>query len=291
MSETVFVLGAGFSGRAIAKAARAKGWRVFGTTRSRDRFAALEAAGAEPLVFDGANMNAAVAAALAQATLLVASIAPDETGDPALNAVRDAMAGANKLKWIGYLSTVGVYGDKGGDWVVEATAVNPSSARSRHRAQAEADWVELAARRSLPLAILRLSGIYGPGRNALDNVANGDAKRVVKPGQVFNRIHVDDIAGAALFLAERRENGVFNVTDDLPAPPQDVVEFAATLMGAAVPPAVAYDAAALSPMGRSFYAENKRVSNAKLKALGYRFLHPDFRDGLGAMWSGGDWRQ
>lgn len=290
MSETLFILGAGFSGRAIAKAARSKGWRVFGTTRSPDRFAALEAAGAEPLAFDGVCLSREVAAALAEATLLVASIAPDAGGDPALNAAGAVLADAKRLKWTGYLSTVGVYGDAAGGWVDETSPVNPGSRRSVHRADAERAWSAFAATHGSPLAVLRLSGIYGPGRNALDNVEDGSARRVVKEGQVFNRIHVDDIAGATLFLAERRSRGVFNVTDDLPAPPQDVVEHAATLMGAPVPTAVPFADANLSAMGRSFYAENKRVSNAKLKALGYRFVHPDYRAGLGSLWATGGWR-
>ncbi len=144
--------------------------------------------------------------------------------------------------------------------------------------------------RETPIAILRLSGIFGPGRNALANLADGTAKRVVKPGQVFNRIHADDIAGAALFLAKRRAGGIFNVTDNEPAPPQDVVAFAAGLMGVAAPPEVPFSEAGLSEMGRSFYAENKRVSNRKLTTLGYRFLDPDYRAALAAMWADGSWR-
>lgn len=290
MKPTMMILGAGFSGRAIAAEALAQGWRVVGTTRTPAKAEALAAAGLEPLLFDGRSWTAELDAALGGASALVASIAPDRNGDPVVALAGAAITRAQNLRWTGYLSTVGVYGDAGGGWVDEATPVNPGSPRSIHRALAETQWSRLAAERGAPLAILRLSGIYGPSRNALDNVADGSAKRVVKAGQVFNRIHVDDIAGATLFLCGRREGGVFNVTDDLPAPPQDVVEHAALLMGAPVPPAVAFDAANLSEMGRSFYAENKRVSNAALTALGYRFRHRDYRAGLGAMWAAGTWR-
>jgi nucleoside-diphosphate-sugar epimerase len=159
------------------------------------------------------------------------------------------------------------------------------------RLQAEREWQALAETGDVPLAVLRLSGIYGPGRNGLVNLARGTARRIVKPGQVFNRIHVDDIAAAALFLAERDLGGVFNVTDDEPAPPQDVVGHAASLMGVEPPPEVAFDAADMTPMARSFYGENKRVSNARLKQAGFRLRYPDYRAALADLWSGGRWRE
>lgn len=291
MKPTMLILGAGFSGSAIAAEASACGWRVAGTTRTPARFGALRAAGAEPLVFDGETLNPDLAATLAATTHLVMSIAPDERGDPALRTMATVLrAGSPALRWIGYLSTVGVYGDRAGEWVDETAEVRPTAQRSIHRAAAETAWTTLAGERGVPLAILRLSGIYGPGRNALANLAEGGAKRIVKPGQVFNRIHVDDIAGAALFLATRAAAGIYNITDDMPAPPQDVVAHAARLMGVPVPPAIPYAEAGLSPMGRSFYAENKRVSNARLKALGYVFRHPDYRAAFATMLAEGNWK-
>lgn len=290
MSETMLILGAGFSGLAIASAAKRAGWRVFGTSRSPDRFGELERAGVEPLVFDGTNRTPTLDAALRQSTLLVASIAPGETGDPALNIAREEILAALRIRWIGYLSTVGVYGDHGGGWVDETAEPKPVSRRSVQRLAAERAWSALAEEKDVPLALLRLSGIYGPGSNALANLAAGTAKRVVKPGQVFNRIHVDDIAGTTMLLAGQRAGGPFNVTDDELAPPQDVVTFAAGLMGVEPPPELAFDDASLTAMGRSFYGENKRVSNARLKALGYHFVHPDYRAALSAMWADGSWK-
>ncbi len=173
------------------------------------------------------------------------------------------------LRWIGYLSTVGVYGDHGGAWVDETSECRPVSRRSIDaRRRPNRQWLALGDETALPVAVLRLSGIYGPGRNAFVNLANGTARRLVKPGQVFNRIHVDDIAGALWHLASSDIGGVFNVTDDEPAPPQDVVAYAAELMGVAPPPEIPFETAELSPMARSFYGENKRVSNAAIKAVG-----------------------
>jgi len=188
-----------------------------------------------------------------------------------------------KLAWIGYLSTVGVYGDHGGGWVDETTPLKPVSQRSVERVAAEGAWEAIAASRGVPLAILRLSGIYGPGRNAFVNLAEGKARRLVKPGQVFNRIHVEDIAGSLQLLADDAIGGIFNVTDDEPAPPQDVVEFAAKLAAVPVPPEIDFDTATLSPMARSFYGENKRVSNARMKRTGYTFSYPTYREALAAL--------
>jgi nucleoside-diphosphate-sugar epimerase len=285
-----FVFGAGYSGKAFA-ADRPHGATVLGTTRDAARFPALQAQGMVPALFDGRGAGAELLAALEPVTHLVVSIAPDEAGDPVLRELDQTLAtGMPALRWIGYLSTVGVYGDHGGDWIDEAAECRPMSARSRRRVEAEEAWQQLAARRDVPLAILRLSGIYGPGRNALVNLAEGKARRLVKPGQVFNRIHVADISGVLWHLAGRGVGGVFNVTDDLPAPPQDVVAYAAELMGVEPPPEVPFDTADLSPMARSFYGENKRVSNAAVRAAGYDFRYPDYRRALAAMWADGSWR-
>lgn len=291
MTKTFFLFGAGYSATAFARRAITDGDRVFGTTRSVDRMDALRALGIEPLLFDGVSLDAAATGALGASTHVIVSVAPSDDGDPVLAVAGELIRErASRLRWIAYLSTVGVYGDHGGGWVDEESECRPVSKRSTRRLDAERAWAELAARKDVPLSILRLSGIYGPGRNAFVNLERGTARRIVKPGQVFNRIHVDDIAGALAQLADRRAHGVFNVTDDEPAPPQDVVLHAAELMKVPPPPEIPFDEAQMTPMARSFYGENKRVSNAKLKTLGYTFRYPTYRDALDTMWRDGAWR-
>ncbi|MFN3634934.1 MAG: NAD-dependent epimerase/dehydratase family protein [Rhizobium rhizophilum] len=196
-----------------------------------------------------------------------------------------------KLEWIAYLSTVGVYGDHHGAWVNEETELKPVSVRSVERVEAEQAWQVIAARDGLPLAILRLSGIYGPGRNTFINLANGTARRLVKKDQVFNRIRVEDIASATAFLGGLKTGGIFNVTDDLPSPPQDVVTEAARLMNMEAPPEQPFETADLTPMARSFYGENKRVSNAKIKSLGFNFQYPNYHQSLADLLGSGTWNQ
>ena len=286
----LFIFGVGFSGIEIAKAALAKRAAVAGTTRSDAKAARLAELGMEPFVFDGASISAAMAGRLKCVTHLLVSIGPYAAGDPALNALgRDLTPKMPALEWIGYLSTVGVYGDHDGAWVDEATECKPVSDRSIERLRAEAAWRALADEISKPLAILRLSGIYGPGRNTFVNLKDGSAKRIIKPGQYFNRIHVADISGAVMLLARQKADGLFNVTDDEPAPPQDVVTFATKLMGVA-PPETLYEDARMSPMAQSFYGEVKRVSNAKFRKMGYDFLYPNYRAALDDMWQNGRWR-
>ena len=289
MSEKqIFIFGAGYSGKAFARANRDAAV-ILGTTRSDEKFDALRQAGIAPLLFDGA-LTGEIGEALAKTTHLVISVAPEEAGDPVLNAAREAIAGMPAVEWIGYLSTVGVYGDYGGAWVDETAACRPVSKRSVMRVEAEQAWLKLGAEIGKPVAILRLSGIYGPGRNALVNLENGNARRLVKPDQVFNRIHCDDIAGALWRLIEGNTGGIFNVTDDEPAPPQDVVAYAASLMGVEPPPEIPFDTAQLSPMARSFYGENKRVANAAIKVAGYSLRFSDYRAAFDHMWASGDWR-
>jgi nucleoside-diphosphate-sugar epimerase len=287
----LFIFGVGFSGIEIAKAALAHGARVAGTTRSETKAAKLAEIGIEPFLFDGSSPSGAFAKRLETASHLLVSIGPDAAGDPVLQALSDHLSAIMPaLEWIGYLSTVGVYGDHGGDWVDEETQCRPVSERSVERLKAEAAWRSLADNIFRPLAILRLSGIYGPGRNTFVNLEDGSAKRIIKPGQYFNRILVADIAGAAMLLAGKRAGGLFNVTDDEPAPPQDVVTYAAKLMGIAPPPEIAYEDAQMSPMARSFYGEVKRVSNAKIRKAGYDFLFPNYRAALEDMWQNRRWR-
>jgi nucleoside-diphosphate-sugar epimerase len=290
MTEKNFlILGAGYSGQAFARTRRA-GERILGTTRSDKNFPALQGAGIKPLLFDGSGVSESLAEAIGAATHVVVSAAPGDDGDPVLRACTNALLAAPNLAWIGYLSTVGVYGDHEGAWVDESAECRPTSRRSMARIEAEREWLAFGERRGVPVAILRLSGIYGPGRNAFVNLANGTARRLVKPGQVFNRIFVDDIAGALRYLADRGIGGIFNLTDDLPAPPQDVVAHAAEIMGVEPPPEIAFDTAELTPMQRSFYGENKRVSNAAIKKSGYLFQYPDYRFALAALWRDGNWR-
>ena len=288
--KTFFIFGAGFSGKAFGALASAAGATVFGTTRSEQKKAELAAHNIHPVLFDGSEVTTDLQDAMHQATDLIISIAPDEQGDPVLRNASKLIANAPKLGWIAYLSTVGVYGNHDGRWVDETTACRPVSQRSIQRMAAEEAWTDFARKNNLPLAILRLSGIYGPGRNALKNMVEGKARRLIKPGQVFNRIHATDIARSLLFLSQQSADGIFNVTDDMPSPPQDVVEHAALVTKIDAPKPIDFDSATLSPMARSFYGENKRVSNAKLKSTGFQFTYPDYRQALDKMWSDDNWR-
>ncbi|MEO1748767.1 MAG: SDR family oxidoreductase, partial [Pseudomonadota bacterium] len=258
--KTVLIFGAGFSGKAFAKLAHEAGAEVFGTTRSPEAVSPDVHSYLNPILFDG-DASSKLVNLIKRADIIVQSIAPNEDGDPVLKALSDELAAA-KPEWMAYLSTVGVYGNHDGGWVDETAAPRPVSKRSIQRVAAEQAWQELAQTNGAPLAVLRLSGIYGPGRNALCNLKKGTARRLVKPGQVFNRIHVNDIGRSLMFLGARQADGLFNVTDNEPAPPQDVVEYAALLMKVDVPPPIDFETATLSPMARSFYGENKRVSNA-----------------------------
>ncbi|SOC44346.1 nucleoside-diphosphate-sugar epimerase [Rhizobium subbaraonis] len=287
----LLVLGAGFSGRAIAQAFQAAGYGATGTTRSKEKADALAALGMDAIIYDGEAISDTLFQAMGETTHLVQSIAPGKSGDPLF---RDGVPPIGelmpKLLWAGYLSTVGVYGDHKGAWVDEDTPLHPVSARSIERVDAENRWLAYSQASGVPVAILRLAGIYGPGRNALRNVAEGTARRLVKKDQVFNRIRVEDIGAAALFLAEHGHSGVFNITDNKPGPPQDVVAEAARLLGVEIPPEVPVETAELSPMARSFYGENKRVSNARMRALGFRFRYPDYRMSLAQMRNDDSWR-
>ncbi|WP_181700650.1 SDR family oxidoreductase [Chthonobacter albigriseus] len=289
----LFVFGYGYSAEAAVRRLRSRFSWIGGTTRSAEKADLMRADGIEAYLFDGSAPGAGVADAVRQATHVLVSIAPSEAGDGdrVLRRHGADLSIGRKPMAVCYLSTVGVYGDHGGAWVDERTRLKPSSARSVARAEAEKAWTAYGETTGVATSILRLSGIYGPGRNAFVNLAEGSAKRLIKPGQVFNRIHVDDIAAAIEEALLRRASGVFNITDDEPAPPQDVVSFAADLMGVEPPPEQAFDTATLSPMARSFYGENKRVANGKSKReLGMTYRYPTYREALGAMWREGNWR-
>ncbi len=271
--------------------------RIAGTVRETEKAARIAHDGLggkeiDAVAFDGARAPPAIAGKLAESDCLLVSVPPDAPGDPVLRCYAEALALSPRLKAIVYLSTIGVYGDHGGAWVDEATEPAPISERSRARLEAERAWAALAARTDKTVAILRLSGIYGPGRNALVQVARLTAKRVVKPGQVFNRIHVADIAAAIEASLARRAGGVFNVTDDEPTPPGEPISFATGLLGMAPPPEVPFDEAAktMTPMALSFYEESKRVRNTKMKReLGLEPLRfPTYREGLRALFAAGD---
>ncbi|TAA57408.1 SDR family NAD(P)-dependent oxidoreductase [Shinella sp. JR1-6] len=287
----LLILGAGFSGKAIGQTFKAAGFSVSGTTRSAEKADDLRALGIAPILYDGGPVPEALAADMARATHVVQSIAPGKDGDPLFRAGMPSLSALMpKLAWAGYLSTVGVYGDHKGGWVDEDTALNPVSARSIERVEAENHWLDFGRISDLPVAVLRLAGIYGPGRNALRNMDEGTARRLVKKDQVFNRIRVEDIGRSALFLAEKSLGGVWNITDNEPGPPQDVVAEAARLMGLPVPPDIPFETAELSSMARSFYGENKRVSNARLRAAGFEFRFPDYRQSLAELHATGRWR-
>lgn len=287
-----FVFGLGYSANRFAAAVSEHAEWVGGTVRTIDKAVSLAAEPrVRPYVFDGSSPGVGVAEAVKVATHLLISIPPGENGDPVLRWHRDTIRAASALKWIGYLSTVGVYGDRGGGWVDELAAPTPVSERGKRRVAAEAAWTKAAAERGVPLAIMRIASIYGPGRNALVKLASGAAHRIVKPGQVFNRIHVDDLLVSLVAAADKEAAGIFNIADDEPAPPQDVIAFAASLMGIEPPMAAPFREAELSPMERSFYAENKRVSNGRMKReLGLSLRYPTYREGLTVLWDAGNWR-
>ncbi|ANL45091.1 NAD-dependent nucleoside-diphosphate-sugar epimerase protein [Rhizobium phaseoli] len=286
----VMIFGCGYSGTAIAKAFAGQDMRVSGTTRSAEKVEALRANGIEAFRFDGETMEDGLSRALVDVTHLVQSIAPRKA-DPLLRLLgEDSARLLPRLEWIGYLSTVGVYGDHKGAWVSEETPCLPVSGRSKERLEAEEGWLAIGQERGVPTAILRLSGIYGPGRNAFCNLDKGTARRLIKKDQVFNRIRVEDIGAATRFLSARGLGGIYNVTDDRPGPPQDVIVEAARLMGVEPPPEQAFETAELTPMARTFYGENKRVSNAKLKKAGFAFSFPTYPQSLAQLWQDGRWR-
>lgn len=286
----LFVFGLGFSGRTIAERHIARGDHVTGTVRSHAKAQMLSAAEITARVFSPDGRDDAIAADLASSDALLISVPPGTSGDPVLAAYAELIARAPNLRWIGYLSTIGVYGDHGGAWIDEQTPATPTNARSIERAQAEQDWLAFGAANNKPVHIFRLAGIYGPGQSQLVQLARGTAKRIIKPGQVFNRIHVGDIARAVdASLARPRAGAIYNVTDNEPAPPQDVVTFAASLCGIEPPPEISLDDAGLTDMGRSFYAESKRVRNNLLRdELGVTLAYPTYREGLTALRAAGE---
>lgn len=279
---TLFCFGLGFSARHLVARLDPGQWTIAGTVREAASAESWRARGIEAFAFDGTAPNPGIDVVLSNATHVLVSAPPGPNGDPVLAHYRDALAAAPALEWIGYLSTVGVYGEHHGGWVDETTPTTPVSARSKNRRAAEQAWEAFGQQTGKRVVIFRLAGIYGPGRSAIDSVRQGRARRIIKPGQRFNRIHVTDIANAVMASMQGRGNApILNVTDDLPAPPQDVIAYAAELLRLPPPPEVAFDEADLSPMARSFYGENKQVRNDLLKRdLGLTLTFPTYREGL-----------
>jgi len=279
MGKVLISFGHGYCARALAPHLVAHGWTVWGTTRKPEKAAAFEAEGVTPVLWRDGDLTEA----FETATHILISAGPDEDGDPVLARfgaqIREL---APRLDWAGYLSTTGVYGDHAGAWIDETTPLTPATRRGRMRVMAEDQW---RAIEGLPLHIFRLAGIYGPGRGPFEKVRQGTARRIVKPGQVFSRIHVADIVQVLAASIDRPNPGaVYNVCDNDPAPPQDVIAYAAELLGVPVPPAEPFDEAEMSPMARSFYAESKKVSNRRMcDDLGVKLLYPDYRTGLRAL--------
>jgi hypothetical protein len=292
--STLICFGFGYSAEHFVRMFGEKFGRIVGTVRNAERAAILNGHGdgrLQALIFDGKAATPQLRGAVAEADAVLVSVPPDEGGDPVLRVFGDDLGQAARLRSIVYLSTIGVYGDSGGAWVDEATPAQPGSARSRERLAAEQAWLDLGARRGVTVAILRLAGIYGPGQNALAQIASGRARRIVKAGQIFNRIHVGDIAQAIDAAFARQASGIFNVADDEPTPPGDPIAFAAQLLGAAPPPEVRFEDAApsMSPMALSFWQECRRVRNGELKrTLGVNLLYPTYREGLRALFASAD---
>ena len=272
---TLLSLGHGYTASALSARLLAQGWQVIGTTRDPSRTAALRQTGVEPLL-----LPADLAPALARASHILASAAPEDGGDPFLGLAGHAIRAARPA-WVAYLSTTAVYGDHHGAWVDEDTPVNPQSARAVQRVLAERQWLATG----LPVQIFRLAGIYGPGRGPFQKVRDGTARRILKPGQVFSRIHVDDIAAVLLASIAHPDPGrIYNTCDNDPAPPEDVLSHAARLLHLPDPPGIPFDRAEMTPMARSFYTENKRVRNDRIKTeLGVRLAYPTYREGLAAL--------
>ena len=277
MTQSLFSFGHGYSARTVSRQLDPGIWRVIGTTRDPGQLGVIRDSGAEPYVWPGEAPD------LDGITHLLISTAPTAEGDPVLAQLQDEIATrAGQFKWVGYLSTTAVYGDHQGDWVDETTPPTPTAERGRWRVRAETQWSDIP---DLPLHIFRLAGIYGPGRGPFSRLRRGGLRRIIKPGQVFSRIHVDDIAQVLIASMARPDPGaIYNVCDDEPVPPQDVIGYAAGLQGLPMPPAVPFDEADLTPMARSFYNENKRVRNDRIKTdLAVSLLYPNYRVGLEAL--------
>jgi Nucleoside-diphosphate-sugar epimerases len=285
-TQKLFSFGHGYSAQTLAHRLLPKGWQVIGTTRTPEKAREFDRSGVVPVLLG----QEPIPAQLGGATHLLISAGPDAEGDPFLRNYRQVLIdAAPNLQWVGYLSTTGVYGDHGGDWVDEDTPLTPATKRGIARVVAETEWQEIAQDLGLNLSIFRLAGIYGPGRGPFAKVRNGTARRIVKKDQIFSRIHVEDIAQVLEASINRPDSpGIYNVCDDLPVPPQEVIGYAAELLGLPLPPEEDFETAEMTPMARSFYAESKKVRNDRMKReLGVRLIYPDYKSGLQALLSEG----
>jgi nucleoside-diphosphate-sugar epimerase len=278
---TLFCFGLGYSAMALSRRLDAAGWTIRGTCRKPARKAALGALGISAALFDG-DTPMDPADLLQGATHVLLSIPPGAEGDPAFRQHAQDIAAAGTVKWVGYFSTTGVYGNRDGDWVDETSDLRPGNERSQRRVDAERDWLSWGDRHGISVQIFRLPGIYGPGRSAVDQVKSGTARRISKPGHVFSRIHVEDIATTvAASIARAQPGGIYNVCDDEPAAPGDVVAYVCELLSREPPPEIPYDEADMSPMAKSFWSDNRRVRNDRMKQdLGVRLDFPDYRIGI-----------
>lgn len=280
--KKLFCFGYGYSCDYLGHELIARGWSVGGTTRDREKRTALRKRGISAHIFDHEHPLADPLLILNGVTHLVISTPPDDEGDPAFVIHEQDILQIPTLEWVAYLSTTGVYGDRGGEWVDENSELNPSARRGSRRVRAEEQWLSLHRDHGLPVHIFRLAGIYGPGRSALDSVRAGVARRINKPGHAFGRIHVEDIVGTLLASIEKPNPGaIYNVVDDVPAPSHEVIAYACELLGRPAPPLVDFEDANLAPITRSFYMDNRRVRNEKIKnELGLQLKYPDFKSGL-----------
>jgi len=279
MGKTLISFGHGYSVQALARRLLPQGWVIYGTTRKPEKADALREDGVIPVMWPDGDLTEAFEAA----THILVSAGPDEEGDPVLAKLEPRIREiAPRLEWAGYLSTTGVYGDHAGEWVDESAPLTPATKRGKLRVMAETQWRDIDG---LPLHIFRLAGIYGPGRGPFEKVRKGTARRIIKQGQVFSRTHVEDIAQVLEASINRPNPGAaYNVCDNDPAPPQDVIAYAAELLGLPVPPEVPFEEADMSPMARSFYAESKKVDNRRIREeLGVELKYPDYRTGLKAL--------
>ena len=280
--KTILVFGYGYTASVIGQKLLSEGWRVIGTTRSSDKAAAMKADGIEAVLWP----DESITEALASATHILLSAAPSEKGDPVLGTLSSEIRQrAAQYEWVGYLSTTAVYGDRDGGWVDETSPLFPATRRGQLRVEAEQAWRELGAESGLPVHVFRLAGIYGPGRGPFAKVRAGTARRIIKKGQVFSRTHVEDIAQVLrASIATPNAGAIYNVCDNDPAPPQEVIAEAARMLSLPPPEAVDFDTAEMTPMARSFYAESKKVSNRRiLEELGITLKYPDYRSGLDAL--------
>ena len=278
----LLIFGYGFSSRALARSLPDH-WNVRATTRTQEKAERIAEDGVTSLIFPGTDM----AEHIAWASHVLLSAGPQDGRDPVLLELRDAFVSARHLEWVGYLSTTGVYGDHKGGWVTEDAPLTPATKRGQARVAAEGEWMTLFHKHQLPVHLFRLAGIYGPGRGPFAKVRAGTARRIIKEGQVFSRIHVDDIAQVLrASIAQPNPGAAYNVCDDDPAPPQDVIAHAAELLSLPIPPAIRFEDAEMTPMARSFYAESKRGDNTRSKdELGVRLIYPDYRVGLAQLLS------